>query len=37
MLKRLVPAFVVLAASLCLSVGAWAEDRFALVIGNGDY
>jgi uncharacterized caspase-like protein len=20
-----------------MSVGAWAEDRFALVIGNGDY
>ena len=37
MLKRLVLTFVVLGVSLCMSVGAWAEDRFALVIGNGDY
>ncbi len=37
MLKRLVFCFVALAMSLGASAGAWAKDRYALVIGNSKY
>ncbi len=37
MLNRLVFAFVALAMSVCASAGAWAAERFALVIGNSQY
>lgn len=37
MLNRLAVSFLALAMTVCASAGAWAAERFALVIGNSKY